>query len=187
MYFLWRFERTFFTFIFLKPIIKAHNNKVLGKNIQTREQTERINNCNCQDKRKCPIPQKCQTKTVIYKATVSTTSSEKTYIGSTEKTFKDRYYAHKTSITDENYKNSTTLSTHFWQCKEKGETLQIKWEIIKKCRPYKPGSNKCDVCLTEKMMILRERGPNSLNRRSELMYKCPHRSKWKLLNVKECE
>merc|ERR1712240_355341 len=40
----------------MKSIIKAHNNKVLGENSQTRELTERIHNCNCQDRRKCPIP-----------------------------------------------------------------------------------------------------------------------------------
>ena len=106
------------------------------------------------------------------------------YIGSTENSFKERYYGHKASMRDAKYRNSTTLSHYYWDCKDKGETPHIQWEILRTCKTYRPGTRKCDICLTEKMLILRERGPHSLNKRSELMYKCPHRSKWKLLNVK---
>ena len=85
------------------------------------------------------MPEKCRTKTIVYKATISSTTGTKTYIGSTEKTFKERYYGHKSSITDEKYKNNTTLSNHFWSCKEKGETPKIKWEILRHCKQYRPG------------------------------------------------
>ena len=108
------------------------------------------------------------------------------HAGSTENSFKDRYYSHKTSMRDAKYRNSTTLSNYYWECRDKGETPNIQWEILRTCKTYRPGARKCDICLTEKMLILRERGPHSLNKRSELMYKCPHRSKWKLMNVKEC-
>ena len=168
----------------IKNIIKAHNSKILKQTRQQNTQTERQNMCNCQDKRTCPIPDKCRTKTVVYKATATTAANTKTYIGSTENSFKERYYGHKASMRDAKYRNSTTLSHYYWDCKDKGETPHIQWEILRTCKTYRPGTRKCDICLTEKMLILRERGPHSLNKRSELMYKCPHRSKWKLLNVK---
>ena len=60
-----------------------------------------------------------------------------------------------------------------------------QWEILRKCGKYKAGTRKCDICLTEKLMILKEKGLTSLNKRSELMYKCPHMRKYRLINQKK--
>ena len=73
------------------------------------------------------MPGKCLTETVVYKATITTQTSTKTYIGSTQNTFKQRYYAHKADITKPQNRCNTTLANHVWTCK--GETPQIKWEI----------------------------------------------------------
>ena len=40
-----------------------------------------------------------------------------------------------------------------------------------------PGGDKCDVCLSEKLSIMKNRDTNSLNKRSELMNSCRH--KWR--------
>ena len=42
----------------------------------------------------CPVDGKCQTKGVIYQATVIDTGSSKTYTGLTSRRFKDRLYEH---------------------------------------------------------------------------------------------
>ena len=49
-------------------------------------------NCNCQQKQKFPLNNKCYTNCVIYKATIY---NEKTnYIGMTQAKFKDRFTQH---------------------------------------------------------------------------------------------
>ena len=60
----------------------------------------------------------------------------------------------------------------------------FKWEILKHCSPYRGGKRKCDLCLTEKLLILKNKD-NPLNRRSELMGKCRHLRKFKLECVKQ--
>ena len=42
---------------------------------------------------------------------------------------------------------------------------------------------KCDVCLSEKLLILRSKDPHLLNKRSELMSRCPHKRKFRLCNA----
>ena len=171
----------------IETLIKAHNNKIISKKQQPSNnvsQTEGVQSCNCRIKTECPLPGKCNTEGVVYKATVTTERCEKTYIGSTENTFKKRFYGHKSDFSNPNYRSSTTLSNHVWTLKDRGEEPNIKWEIVRVCKKYKSGSRKCDICLTEKYVILREKGPNSLNKRSELMYTCPHRKKYRLSNLK---
>ena len=175
-------------------MIKAHNTKVPYKKNQENvaQRNERANSeqtpispsCNCQRQNECPLPGKCQTKSVVYKATVTTEHNIKTYIGSTEKTFKQRFYGHKSDMTNPNNRNNTSLANYIWSVKDRGEIPVVRWEILRSCKEYKTGTRKCDVCLTEKLMILKYKGPNSLNKRSELMYSCPHRRKYRLSNLK---
>ena len=122
---------------------------------------------------------KCLQEAVVYKATITTPSTTKTYIGSTESTFKQRWYGHKSDMTHSDNRGKTTLATYFWNCKDSGEQPTIKWSIVKKCKKYKCGTRKCDICLTEKLCILKSKEP-LLNRKSELMGRCPHMRKWRL-------
>ena len=59
----------------------------------------------------------------------------------------------------------------------------IKWKILKQSTPRKPGDKECQLCLEEKLLILKNsRDPLCLNRRSELSNRCVifHRTKHKL-------
>ena len=176
----------------METLIKSHNNKILSKkqqqaptnNNQQSADSNSRQSCNCQRRSECPLPGKCNTKTVVYRATVTTDRSKKTYIGSTENTFKIRFYGHKSDLSNPRYRSNTTLSNYVWSLKDRGEEPEVRWEIVKVCKPYKAGTRKCDLCLTEKYFILKEKGPDSLNKRSELMFTCPHKKKWKLVNVK---
>ena len=162
----------------MKRIIQAHNNKLLRRN----DDDKRKKDCSCPKTKKdtCPLENKCLTSCIVYKATV--VNSGHFYIGVTENDFKQRYAMHKSSFKNDNNKHSTSLSKHIWDIGE-NPNPNIKWEIIKKCQPRKPGSKECQLCLEEKLQILKNtRNPKCLNTRSELTTRCNfyHRSKHKL-------
>ena len=52
----------------------------------------------------------------------------------------------------------------------------------KKCQPYACGAQRCDVCLSEKLYIL-SAGAGCINQNTELMQKCRHSNKFKLISV----
>ena len=126
---------------------------------------------------------KCLSKAIVYKATVEQTG--KYYIGITEMEFKRRLAKHKHSFKNQADKNSTTLSHHVWES-NLAPTPQIKWEVMKKSTARRPGDRECQLCLEEKLQILKQnKNFMCLNKRSELSNRCVifHRSKHKLSNV----
>ena len=121
----------------------------------------------------------CRTTNVIYKATViPSTGDVKTYIGMTdrENEFKARHAVHKSSFKHEH--SATTLSKHIWSLKDKNINYNIQWEIIKRARAYKGKPSRCNLCLAEKICILRSTSNSLLNKRSELISKCRHENKF---------
>ena len=50
--------------------------------------------------------------------------------------------------------------------------------------PYKCGSQKCDLCLAEKVAIARFKEVGLLNKRTELLSKCRHRNEFIIGNIK---
>ena len=165
-------------------IISSHNAKILK---ERKEEEEISDPCNCKGGTdNCPIEGKCQITAVVYKATVTATDGEvKTYTGCTDRTFKERHYGHKADAKNRELRTNTKLAGYIWEKKDAGiDIASIKWQILKKCHKYTPGCDKCDVCLTEKLAIMKNRDTVSLNKRSELMNKCLHRRRWKLARVK---
>ena len=151
-------------------LIKSHNKNILNP----KQKTE---TCNC--KNECPLDGECRSKCIVYKATVSTTTESKIYFGSTETPFKLRLANHKNSFKDEKKRNVTELAKYIWEKKKNHEIYSLKWEIAARANPCHPGSRKCNLCLTEKLLILT--GPtNMLNTRDELISGCRHRAKFKL-------
>ena len=140
------------------------------------------------DKELCTVEGDCQLEAVIYRATVTTSQegpdNTRTYIGSTENSFKQRFYLHKSDMKNPKKRNSTRLSQFIAQCKDDKIETNIKWEILKKTCKYKSGTGKCNLCLYEKLFILKDNTGSLLNNKTELMGKCPHRRKWKLLSTK---
>jgi len=78
----------------------------------------------------------------------------------------------------------TTLSTYFWKQVREGQEPAVSLEILRKCSKYKKGAKSCDVCLIEKLEIQKSKD-RLLNKRTELMYKCPHRRKHRLMMVEK--
>ena len=153
-------------------IIANHNRKILSDT--AKQQTA---DCNCRDKTKCPVKGKCNTKAVIYKATVHYNNTTAEYIGSTETTFKTRYNNHTNSFRNAKKISATTLSAFVWK-KKLNPQPKIDWKILKVCHVYKPGNLSCDLCISEKLAIIKNlTNTKSLNKRTDIGNKCPHRKK----------
>ena len=172
----------------MKAHIAAHNIKLLNN----KEKEDTFRGCNCRVKCDCPLDGQCQTKSVVYKATVTTNQprfKRRTYTGMTEEFFKTRWNRHNFDIRHKESKG-TTLSNYIHKIKDIKENLSstmkenfkwnVSWEIIEKAPSYKPGDKHCKLCIAEKYHILNENENVSLNTRSELLSKCRHKAKFKL-------
>ena len=158
--------------------ISSHNVNMIEKSrLQT---NQRPKTCNCVDKGKCPLGGNCLATSIIYQADIKPDSETAAkYIGLCEPPFKGRYGDHKTSFCREAYKHKTELSNFVWEKKEKGQRCEINFSILKKSSPYRAGNTKCNLCLWEKLMIMK--GDDTLvNKREELVTKCRHVNKFLL-------
>ena len=160
-------------------IIKQHNAKLLSNMNRTKERL-----CNCRNKQTCPLNGECLTSCIVYKAEVKTTDNAHVYYGASEGEFKTRFNNHTKSFRLKKYANETELSKLVWKMKENGTDYTITWSVAAKAFPYKCGTRRCDLCLTEKTCIIRANIKGLLNKRTELISKCRHRNKYSLANVK---
>ena len=166
-----------------ESVIRSHNHKILNP----QEQDIDDQKCNCRRKELCPLQGNCLIKQVIYRGEVVNSSNEDTnnHIGLTEHSFKDRLYKHRNSFKYRNKVNSTELSKHIWDLKDKQiEKVEIQWSILDRAPAYKNGTKHCDLCLTEKFHIIYQ-DFETLNSRNELLSNCRHKSKYLLSNFKE--
>ena len=76
----------------MKTIISGHNARVLRQTSSKKEEEPKGCNPQTLKKDKCPIPGRCKEETLIYKAAVKTADCTEIYIGSTDNSFKSRYY-----------------------------------------------------------------------------------------------
>ena len=167
----------------LKRIISGHNNKVL--NFQN---NLRVEGCNCQGGvETCMLDGHCQTHSLVYKGELKydipnprtglIENKTKIYYGLTSTTFKTRYANHKTSFRLAAYRTNTTLSAHIWRLKDLSiNNYNLKFSIVKLAKPYSREAKSCELCLQEKTFILFSDHYETLNRRSEILYKCVHRA-----------
>ena len=128
----------------------------------------------------CPLRGNCMTNNIVYRATVSSTQGDKTYIGISGTDFKKRLYNHKASFTNNSKKNATALSKHIWNLKDSNTVYDIKWEVVKQCKSYSNITKRCNLCLWEKYFILKADKSTSLNSRSEFISTCRHKRKFYL-------
>ena len=157
----------------MSTIISAHNKKILS----TKEETNKAR-CNCQKKNNCPVPGECYRSKVVYHATVQHPDGKKAeYIGCTEPPFKQRFANHKKSFTHATYKSETTLSKYIWE-HGLNPTPNVAWKFLKPCEVYETGKTSCDLCLSEKIFIIKNLNRrNSINKRTDIGNKCPHKRK----------
>ena len=80
-------------------------------------------------------------------------------------------------------RHPTELSRLVWRLKDEGHIPVIKWSIVCNAKPYSSGAMHCQLCLAEKLTILWADPDTMLNKRSELVAKCRHRNKYKLIKI----
>ena len=94
--------------------------------------------------------------------------------------FKQRYANHTKSFRHEKHQRDTELSNELWSIKSNNYAPNIVWEILRKHQTYNPNTERCFLCLNEKLEIARYKRRNLLNKRSEIINKCRHRNKFAL-------
>ena len=140
--------------------------------------------CNCCNKRDCLLEEKCRTECVIYKTSVCTPNGKTmSYYGCCGTDFKARCYNHKQSFKTSSKRHHAELSRLVWRLKDEGHIPVIKWFIVCNAKPYSSGAMRCQLCLAEKLAILWADPDTTLNKRSELVAKCRHRNKYKLIKI----
>ena len=72
--------------------------------------------------------------------------------------------------------NHTTLSSYIWKIKDKNLPFKVTWSVKARGHPFN-GGKTCDLCNTEKLIILTENQNTLLNKRDELLETCRHRRK----------
>ena len=163
----------------MATVIKNHINSVLKSAASNTN-----SGCNCTNKSACPLNGECLTACITCAATVNIGNTEKVYYGSTQGPFKRRFNRHNFSFRHRENKTDTRLSELVWDLTDQGKSFSIKWSVLAKSHSYVCGSDRCDLCLTEKLTIARSNHPGMLNKRSEFMSKCRHRNKFLLASVK---
>ena len=162
----------------MKIVIQNHNANLLSKHTTP----VAARSCSCRQKPESPLNNKCLSECLIYKATVLQTPLQinKYYYGTCEKTFKERYNNHTAIFRNKNKQKSTELSKHIWELKGNSIQHQIGWDIASRARPYNGCTRKCDLCLTEKLMITKADPSSLLDTRDEFISKCRHMNKFTL-------
>ena len=160
----------------MKSVISSRNKYVLSN---FNSPTQQPDTCNCRKKTDCSLKEKCLQSNVIYKATVTTAKTTETYVGLAK-----CYRNHQSSFRCSNRRNETELSSYIWTLQDSKKPFQINWKVLKKCKPYSNISQKCNLCLYEKFIIICKKELCGLNRRNELARSCPQRSKYVLQNFR---
>ena len=81
-----------------------------------------------------------------------------------------------------NIKMIRNYQKNFGKSKSAMEHQKITWKIIRICRSYSPNSKHCLLCVNDKYEIATYKEDNLLNKRTEVINTCRHRSKYKLAN-----
>ena len=98
--------------------------------------------------------------------------------------FKPRWQVHKQTFKNSELKKATALSAFVW---EKGLDPEpaIEWQVFDRAPSYQPGQKACQLCLTEKLHILKQaKKKNCLNQRCEVVQICRHKASHRLGRVK---
>ena len=130
-------------------IISSHNKHILNSN-----STEY--GCNCNDRHKCPLENKCLTPRIVYRADVTNnkTDEHKYYYGISDTPFKDRYENHKTSFRHSSHLTASGLSKYYWKLIDNGTVPINKFSIVTRVKRNTFIDN-CNLCLIEKDLIIR--------------------------------
>ena len=72
------------------------------------------------------------------------------------------------------HKNCTELANYIWKLHNERKQYDVKWEILHTTTTSKNPLKLCQLCNLERLEIAKAERYKSLNRRNELITKCPH-------------
>ena len=117
-------------------------------------------------------------KVFCVSVTVDSAIPRKYYLRISEDEFKARYYNYYMSFRNKGHEKKTELSKYVWEVKDKGDNFTIKWSVAAKASRYICASKRCDLYLTEKLLIAKADPRTLLNRISDIVSKCCHSNKF---------
>ena len=161
-------------------MVNKHNARL----VREKDQNHTTRSCNCRNRDSCLLHGNCLIQCSVYKASVIDRNSHSEYVGTFEGPFKDRFNNHTKSFRNRKYESDTELSKLIWALKDKGENPTVKWSVAATTSAYNSGSRKCDLCLSEKLLIALHHGYKLINKRSKILNKCRHTNKLLLKNFK---
>ena len=118
-------------------------------NILSSQPNSEERSCNCRNKDNFPLAVSCFKLCIVYRADVIKQNETHTYYSASDREFKYRYNKHTNSLRNQHYENKTELSKFIWQLKRNGTESNLKWNIAPYGTPYRCGTRRCDLCLTE--------------------------------------
>ena len=166
-----------------KTITASHNSKLLEKHRNQGKVHQHIKSCSCSNKTTCPLENKCMEKSLVYE---TTSTGPFKYIGISESNFKIRYNNHQNSFRNRKYQNIAELSKKVWELKDNNQSFTISWKKLQGTDPFTPGKKKCNLCVTEKLYIIKHKvkfKEKLLNKKSEIISKRRHENKYMLRNI----
>ena len=166
----------------MAAVIRQHNSTIINSQPSAPDNAGSTSKCNCRVKANCPMNGECMVQSVVYRATVRSQDTEKDYTGLTASTFKQRFNSHQHSMRHRKHRHSTALSNYVWSLKDQDIAFDIKWTVLRKAAAYRNTTRKCNLCIAEKLEIMKADKDRSLNRRSELVSKCRHENQFYLCN-----
>ena len=168
----------------MHSILNNHNRKLLDE-LNRNSGGPDVVSCNCRSKGECTLGGQCNMKNVVYQAGISPmehdNDGERVYIGISAGNWKQRLYNHRHSFFHPWLRNQTALSRYFWNFKDQGLTPQIKWKIVRQSSSANSFNGRSNLCIDEKINIINFKDRKLLlNEHNKLVFKCRHKSKFKL-------
>ena len=84
------------------------------------------------------------------------------------------------SFRNKSKEKSTELLKYVWWLENSSINYDLKWSIVCKAHPYTGGIGKCDLCLPEKLDVMKADPESLLNTCDEFVSKCRHMNKFTL-------
>ena len=80
------------------------------------------------------------------------------------------------------HRDRTAFSKYVWSLKDKNTDFNIRWSVRRRATAYQTTTRRCNLCLAEKLEIIKAHKKRSLNKRTELVSKCRHENRFYLCN-----
>ncbi len=80
----------------------------------------------------------------------------------TASTFKERYRNHIKSFNHKRYSKRHRTFEIYLELKDNKQDFDITWSVLKQSISYTGGSKRCNLCLEEKLCILKDKNKQNL-------------------------